>query len=309
MLIGILLLWYMGCQEEGLPEVESTDYTFIFWNSVGDQTVERAVFDQYTYLSDTTLYTEVKGIFGPSSLIVNSNTQMLYWVDYGTGQIMRGPWDGAGNPEVLYTTLQSGDGPVDVALDEENGQLYWTQPYDHLLVTAPADGSGPVDTLFNAADGLYGPWGIAFDPVYRYLYWVEYLDTEVWRIQVDTLAEAELLYAGGSGFLRPYVLAVSGQSNALYIIDNPPPGAGQSDRILRGSTDGSMPLETLYDEADGVNNAYNITIDASSGALYWLNQLSSGAVYRGNTDGMDPVECIPDIYLGMGLSIAHSPAY
>ncbi|GAA5023076.1 hypothetical protein GCM10011506_05670 [Marivirga lumbricoides] len=279
-----------------------TEQTYVFWTSLGDMKIMRAVYEEGQYLHIDTLYNMVKGLEGPSAIIADATNQLIYWTDFSTRQILRGPWDGGGNPELLYAAPYNSHGPVELTLDFETQLLYWTQPYDDLILSAPADGSGQVDTLFTSTDGLSGPWGIALSA--GYLYWVEFLDNEIWRVNLSDRGNPELLYAGGSGFLRPFGVAISEVTDELFITDNALPGAAFSDRILKGSPDGRKKLEIVYDGEDNVSNAYNVLVDGDD--LYWHNQLNDGGIYKGSIYGGQPVQLVSSSNVGQGLAIARS---
>lgn len=299
-------LFLTACSEKDPVPVQQKEYTYIFFTSLGDQTIERAVIENEQVIETEILYSSIKGLEAPSAIVSDERTEMIYWTDFSTKQILRAPWDGRANPEVLYTVPDQGDGPVELALDPIAQKIFWTQPFDDLILTAPTNGSGPVDTLFSARDGIDGSWGIALQVSEGYLYWIEYMDNEVYRARMDG-SHPELLYAGGSGFLSPYGLAISEATGELFIADNPVPGAGQPDRILRGSLDGKKKLEMVYSLTDSVSNAYNIAIDEETGSLYWHNQLSKGSIWRGSLDGNhQPEKLIGNVNIGQGLSVARS---
>ena len=291
-----------SCSDSEDPLPEYPEYTYLFWTSLGDRKILREVYEKGQYLRTDTLFNSVKGVEGPAAIIADPGNQRIYWTDFSKRQVVRASWDGTGNPEVLYATPFNTRGPVELVLDGEAQQLYWTQPFDNLILTAPADGTGPVDTLFTAEEGIHGPWGIALSG--GYLYWVEYEDNELWRVEMGMRAAPELLYAGGSGFLNPYGVAIHEATGELFITDNALPGAAFSDRIMRGSIDGSLPLETVYDLEDGVDNAFTMVIDEPEGHLYWHNQREEGGIYRGNVFGEQPVELVTPSHVGQGLALA-----
>ncbi len=296
-----LACWACSDDDPIVPE-EPEEYTYVFWTCAGDRTIEQAVFEDDLLVARNVIY-QGEWETAPSEIVADAGNKLLYWTDFETRQVLRLLWDGASEPEILYTTSNEGGGPIGLALDRRRRQLYWTQPYEDLILRAPADGSGPVDTLFTSWDGINGAWGIGIQVANGYLYWAEYRDAQLYRIPVDLSAPPDLIYAGGSGFLRPYGLAVSDDSEALFIVDNPLPGAGKSDRIYRGTTDGRAGLQAIY--ADGeVSNAYNMTILPEDNAVFWLNQLNSGSIYRGSMDGTAPaVLLIDNINIGEGLAV------
>lgn len=298
-----ILLGVTSCLSEDEGPQPLADYTYLYWTGLNERRISRAAYLDGEWQQSEVVYEGLKGVGGPTGLAVDVFGGILYWADFENRQILRGAWDGSANPEVLYTAPWSGYGPLEVVLDKKTDRLYWTQPFEHLVLTAPVDGSGPVDTLFAAADGVNGAWGISLES--EYLYWIEYGDNELWRAHIDNDSEAELLYAGGSGFLNPYGIAVSEATGELFITDNALPGAAYTDRILKGSTDGQLPLQTLYDEADGVDNAYAVVVDEQTGHLYWLNQLNDGSIYRGDIYGGPTEALITGVEVGQGLCVVH----
>ena len=301
-IIFFSLFLISSCSDSEDPLPEYPEYTYLFWTSLGDRKVLREVYEKEEFLRTDTLFNSVKGVEGPTAVITDAINQRVYWTDISKRQVVRASWDGTGNPEVLYATPFNTRGPMELVLDSEAQQLYWTQPFDNLILMAPADGTGPVDTLFTAEEGIHGPWGIALSG--GYLYWVEYEDNELWRVEMGMRAAPELLYAGGSGFLNPYGVAIHEATGELFITDNALPGAAFSDRIMRGSIDGSLPLETVYDLEDGVDNAFTMVIDEPEGHLYWHNQREEGGIYRGNVFGEQPVELVTPSHVGQGLALA-----
>lgn len=301
-LLLFLLFSIWSCSDDDPIVPEEQEYTYIFWACAGDRTIERAIFEDDLLVTRSIIYQGERET-APSEIVADANKQMIYWTDFETRQILRTSWNGTDSPDTLYTTSNAGGGPIGLALDLSKQQLYWTKPYEDLIMRAPADGSGPVDTLFSSNDGINGAWGIGIQVAAGYLYWVEYRDAEIYRIPIDLPGSPERLYAGGSGFLRPYGLSVSEDNNSLFIVDNPLPGAGKSDRIYRGATDGSVSLQEIYTEGE-VDNAYNMAVIPEDDAIYWLNQLNSGSIYRGSMDGTaPPLLLIDDINIGEGLAV------
>ncbi len=303
-LLFVLFLTCWACTDDDDPFVpeETKEYTYIFWASAGDRTIERAIFDGDSLVERTVIY-QGEWESAPSEVVVDPDKQLVYWSDFETQQILSISWDGQGPADTLYSVSSAGGGPIGLAIDASGRQLYWTKPYEDLIMRAPADGSGPVDTLFTSDDGINGAWGIGISLAAGYLYWVEYRDAQVYRVPVGLTEAPDLVYAGGSGFLRPYGLAVSDDSNDLFIVDNPLPGAGKSDRIYRGTADGSTGLQAIYTDGE-VSNAYNMVFLPDDDAVYWLNQLNSGSIYRGNMDGTAPATVlIDDINIGEGLAV------
>ena len=301
-LMGLAAMLLVSCDttEDSVPWVEQT---YLFWTSASDHAILRATLDVTTgdAVHIDTLYTAVDGVFSPASIVVDENAAILYWADYGTGDIVRASALGQGPMDILYTVSAEMPGPVGLTLDEGQQRLYWTQPWNDLILGAPASVGGIVDTVLSAANGVDGGWGVALQAAAGSLYWVEYLDIELNRTWLDGAGVVQTLYAGGSGFLRPFSVAVQG--DALYIVDNPLPGTALPDRILRGDAGGATPLTTLYDV--DVDNAYALAIDTRRDMLYWVNQLDDGSIWRGPIrGGTTPVKVIDRVRLGQGLAVA-----
>jgi len=299
--IGLTVIFLIGCSGEDAPGPASRD-RFIFWTSLVDGSITRATLLKDTAVMHKVLYDSTDGLEAPSGLAVDESAGMLYWTDFSTRQIVRAPWDGSGKIEVLYTVPDPGLGPEELALDVEAGMLYWTQPFDDLILRAPASRHGRVDTLYSHKDGINGAWGIDLQLAEGYLYWIEFIDVELYRAPLSGGAP-ERLYAGGSGFLKPYGLAL-GAGEDLFIADNAPPGAGQPDRVLLGSIDGTRKLTEVYTAREGFSNAYSLKVDVQDGYLFWHNQLEEGAIYCGATDGsMTAKPIVTGIRIGQGLAI------
>jgi hypothetical protein len=292
----------VSCDTTGDP-VPWVEQTYLFWTSASDHAILRATLEVTTGdpIHIDTLYAAADGVFSPASIVVDETGGMLYWADYGTGDIVRASALGEGSMEILYTVPAEMPGPVGLTLDEAQQRLYWTQPWNDLILGAPASGGGTVDTVLSASNEVNGGWGIALQAAAGSLYWVEYLDVELNRTWLDGAGVVQTLYAGGSGFLRPFSVAVQG--DALYIVDNPLPGTALPDRILRGEAGGATPLTTLYDV--GVDNAYALAVDTRKDMLYWINQLDDGSIWRGPIQGSTtPVKVIDRVRLGQGLAVA-----
>lgn len=294
---------FSACQEDEVL-LRQKEITYIFWGTLGSSTIERARIEGEILIEQAILYDADDGVEAPTSVAVDTENRMIYWVDFDARKIVRGSWDGQQVPEVLYTISQLDIGPVELTLDSDGGYIYWTQPFDDLILRASATGNGGVDTLFSSKDGVKGAWGINVEVTNGYLYWVEYQDVELYRARLDGWSP-ELLYAGGSGFIKPYGLSVDIKNQILLVADNPPPGGGLTDRIMRGSLDGTDPLVTLYDQDDGVNNVYHLFVEPTSGKIYWHNKLSDGAIWQGSIgDVSKPKKLIEHIDIGQGLAVA-----
>ena len=302
-LLFLLMAFWACSDDDNDPSVpDEQEYTCIFWACAGDRTIERAIFEGDSLVARSVIY-QGEWETAPSEVVVDPDKQLVYWSDFETQQICCIPWGGQGAAKTLYAVSSAGGGPIGLAIDASGEQLYWTKPYEDLIMRAPADGSGPVDTLFTSDDGINGAWGIGISLAAGYLYWVEYRDAELYRVPADLSASPDRIYAGGSGFLRPYGLAVSDDSDDLFIVDNPLPGAGKSDCIYLGTTDGRTGLQAIY-TAGEVSNAYNLVVIPEDDAVYWLNQLNSGSIYRGSMDGTAPATLlINDINIGEGLAV------
>jgi hypothetical protein len=297
---SMLLVVACDTGDEVVPDVEQT---CVFWTSASDHAIMRASLDMATgdVSHVDTLYDATDGVLSPVSVVVDTYAGLIYWTDYGTGKIVRAPALRHGPVEILYTVPVEMRGPIGLTLDESNERLYWTQPWNNLILGAPAAGDGAVDTVLSASGGLNGGWGIALQASAGALYWVEYLDVELNRTWLDGAGVVQRLYVGGSGFLRPFSMVV--HDDALYIVDNPLPGAALPDRILRGDAGGAAPLTTLYDI--GVDNAYALAVDTRRDMLYWVNQLDEGSIWRGPVaGGTPPVKVIDRVRLGQGLAVA-----
>ncbi|MCD9019100.1 NHL repeat-containing protein [Parachryseolinea silvisoli] len=300
--IGLVAMLLTSCDTTDDP-VAYVEQTYLFWTSASDHAILRASLDVTTgdAVFIDTLYAANDGVFSPAAIVVDKAAAVLYWTDYGTGDIVRAPALRKGSMEVLYTIPADMPGPVGLTLDEVQQRLYWTQPWNDLILGAPASGGGTVDTVLSASSGVDGGWGIALQTEAGSLYWVEYLDVELNRTWLDGTGVVQTLYAGGSGFLRPFSVAVDG--DALYIVDNPIPGTALPDRILRGDAGGAAPLTTLYDV--GVDNAYALAVDTRQGMLYWVNQQEEGSIWRGRVQGgTTPAKVIDRVRLGQGLAVA-----
>jgi hypothetical protein len=300
--IALAAMLLISCEAADGP-VPLVEQTYLFWTSARDHAILRATLDVITGapIHIDTLYATADGVFSPASIVVDETAAVLYWTDYGTGDIVRASALGQGSMEILYTVPAGMPGPVGLTLDEAQQRLYWTQPWHDLILGAPASGGCAVDTVLSASNGVDGSWGIALQAAAGSLYWVEYLDVELNRTWLDGTGVVQTLYAGGSGFLRPFSVAVQG--DALYIVDNPLPGTALPDRILRGDAGGAAPLTTLYDV--GVDNAYALAIDTRRDMLYWVNQLDDGSIWRGPIQGgTSPVKVIDRVRLGQGLAVA-----
>jgi len=300
--IVLVVVFLIGCSGEDDTMRAAPGDRYIFWTGLVDGSITRATLANDTAIMHTVLYDSADGLEAPSAIAVDESARMLYWTDFSTKQLLRAPWDGKGIIEVLYTVPGPGLGPEELALDPQAGMLYWTQPFDDLILRAPMAGHGRVDTLYSRKDGVNGAWGINLQLAAGYLYWIEFIDVELYRAPLSG-GVPERLYAGGSGFLKPYGLAL-GKGKDLFIADNAPPGAGQPDRILLGSTDGTRQLTEVYSARDGFSNAYSLKVDVQEERLFWHNQLDEGVIYCGSTDGtMIAKPIVTGIRIGQGLAI------
>lgn len=234
-----------------------------------------------------TLYGPTDGIGSPHGLVIDGSTGSIYWADYANSRIMAGNLDGSGSPEVLYNHQDGVNRPVVLALDARQDRLYWTEP-DHDRIMWASMRNGSPRELYGGRNGVDRPFGIVLDPVRGYAYWAEAGDGQVVRGSLDGRDPPVILYHGAHGLLAPFGLALDAAANYIYLLDNPVPvsaGKDRADRLWRGRLDGRGPLEVLYDQADGVRNAYSMLVDPRRQRIFWLNQLEPSVIMQGDPEG------------------------
>jgi hypothetical protein len=234
----------------------------------------------------------------------------MYWADYTNSRIMAGNLDGSGRPEVLFDRQDGVNRPVALALDALHRCLYWTEPDHDRIMGASLSGGNPRE-LYGRRNGVDQPFGIALDPVQGYAYWVEAGDSQVVRGSLDGRGSPIILYHGAHGLRAPFGLALDAAANRIYFLDNPVPvssGEDRPDRLWRGRLDGTGTLEVLYDEADGIHNAYSILVDPRRQRIFWLNQLEPSVIMRGDPEGSTPAGVFVGVS-GIGFAVAlYDPA-
>lgn len=200
--------------------------------------------------------------------------------------------------------------PVALALDALHHRLYWTEPEHDRIMWAFLGGSNPRE-LYGRRNGVDRPFGIALDPVRGYAYWVEAGDRQVVRGSLDDGSLPVILYHGTHGLQAPFGLALDAAANQIYLLDNPVPVSGgeyRQDCLWRGRLDGTSGLEALYDQTDGVHNAYSILFDPRQQRIFWLNQLEPSVIMRGDAEGSEPAGTFAGVS-GIGFAVAlYDPA-
>jgi hypothetical protein len=257
-----------------------------------------------------TLYGATDGIGSPHGLAVHGQAGRMYWADYANSRIMAGSLDGSGRPEVLFDRQDGVNRPVALALDALHHRLYWTEP-DHDRIMRASLGGGNPRELYGRRNGVDRPFGIALDPARGHAYWVEAGDGQVIRGNLDGGSSPVILYHGAHGLQTPFGLALDAAANRIYLLDNPVPVSGGEDRpdcLWRGRLDGTDGLEVLYDEADGVHNAYSVLFDPRQQRIFWLNQLEPSVIMRGDAEGNTPAGIFGGAG-GIGFAVAfYDPA-
>jgi hypothetical protein len=308
-LFGVLLTFIHACQtaqdaEPTLPPEQKA--IMLYWTEVGSQQPKIARRKLEVQKEDDkkveVLFDKQDEVWGPQGLVVDKKQGRVYWADYGNVQILMGNMDGSGSPTVLYDQNDGLEGPLAIALDTLQQALYWSDLRKHQIIKGDTRGTTPVAMVYGYEDGLRGVTDL--EVIGEHLYWVEYMDRQVMEGNTNGEQTPHILYDGRHYLYQPYSIEIDFARHYLYILENPLPGVGLGDRIVRGSLDGADQLITLFGKKDSVSNAYSMVLDKAGNHIYWLNLLEDGAIWRGNLSGFQPAEkIVENIYLGFGVDV------
>jgi hypothetical protein len=138
------------------------------------------------------------------------------------------------------------------------------------------------------------------------LFWAEFADKEILSGNTEGAGAPSILFNEADGLQRPFDVAVDLINQKIYMVDNPQPiDSTDSDRILVGNLNGSGSLTTLYEGVgDNIDNCFSIALDLTGRKIYWLNQLESGQIARGDLDGAFGSQVVADsITTGINLTL------
>jgi sugar lactone lactonase YvrE len=308
LLIGTVL---SGCGREEPPLPGNAGDAFrnyLYWTDLTGSRILRTPANGTGKVD--TLYGPVDEIGSPHGLVIDGLSGRMYWADYTNGRIMAGNLDGSGRPEILFNRQDGVSRPVALALDALHHRLYWTEPDHDRIMWVSLPGGSPRE-LYGRRNGVDRPFGIALDPARGYAYWVEAGDGQVVRGSLNGGTPPFILYHGTHGLQAPFGLTLDAAANRLYVLDNPVLVSGSkegTDRLWRGRSDGTGTLEVLYDEADGVRNAYSVLVDPRRQRIFWLNQLESSVIMQGDLEGSTPAGTFSEVS-GIGFAVAlYDPA-
>lgn len=247
----------------------------------------------------TDLYDTTDGLTLPTFLAITDLTppplpppyipgQQVYWS--GDDRIYKAPLDGLGTPTVVYSKANGLENPEGIVANFETGDLFWTQGStvtNTAIMAGRMDGSIAPTVLFDRFDGaaVQDPHGIAADFTAGKLYWADSQDDSIRCGNIDGSDEPIALFSGSTDMVyRPHGLALDVDGGKIYWADR---GRGRTpgfSRIAVGSIDGSGSPTVLFDDSDGLVEAYGIAIDVDAGLVYW-SDYAAGKLQVGNIDG------------------------
>lgn len=207
---------------------------------------------------------------------IDTTTNQIYWTDRGSQLIYKRNLDGSGETYSLNFGFDPGAGtPVGLAV--ANNKLYWADVSTNQIKQANTDGSN-TKILFDASSTIYD-----VEVAGNYVYWTEGDNKQVFRGSISGGNTKETLFTSTDGLARPLGLKIDTKNGKIYITDNPSATDTSKDRIVVGNINGSGALTTVFDNKDGVENPWGLTLDIDRNKIYWRNRGSGkGALRRGN---------------------------
>jgi len=228
------------------------------------------------------------GVPGTSSiqgLVLDAESQRIYFTDAGLSQIRRVDVTGA-NPQILVDAAQT-VAPEGIDLDVAGGKIYWSEPATGLIQRANLDGSN-VEVVIDLAPGQ--PEGIALDLENNQLYFADRGTGNIGRIGIPAKMPPEVIVSA----MNPRGIVLDLPSERLYFSDS---GTGS---IVSADLQG-MNLQVL---ADGLMTPEGLDLDPVFRMLYWTDSgadtISRVSVPRSGTlDGaLGEVEVILEMLNG-----------
>lgn len=208
------------------------------------------------------------------------NVYYLTFAPPNTAQIKKSVFD----PPAIQTIYEkNGVNLTALVMDLSGSKAYFA--IDGAIGRSNLNGTN-AETLFDASETQSDVYDLSLDPVHEYIYWSSSNALAIYRGKMNGSGAPELLYDnGGSGIEYVTGITYLDSQDKLYFIDlNSETFFG---RIWRASPNGSGTPELLFDDSDGLENTYDIKIDAAGGKMYILDQNGSGTfrLMRGNLDG------------------------
>lgn len=113
------------------------------------------------------------------------------------------------------------------------------------------------------------------------LYFTDYSGNSVNKIDLmNNPNESTILFENADGIVEP--LSVSLTSDGYLIV-----AEESENKIIKIKNDGTGGIVTLYDSGDGLDGPTAITIDNTTGIIYWCNS-GTNQIMKGSDDGADP---------------------
>jgi len=209
--------------------------------------------------------------FGVASLVLESSSGKMYWIDQLRATIQRANLDGTDLEDLLIGISP----PQGVAVDAKTGKLYWTGWAE--LMRANLDGSS-VEYLAYVGCGIGELSAIELHLKTGKMYWISNTDCGgplLHRANLDgTNIEGNLLGTAGP----PFSISLDHSESKVYWTN----GLYEPFReIRRANLDGSE-SETLI---DSLTAPAGIALDPQTRKIYWTGSL--GTISRANYDGSD----------------------
>ncbi len=251
----------------------------MYWVNKVDKTIMSADVD------GTNVKIESSGVYTPSCLAIDTNSQRLYFFDENTFSIVRTKYDGSAAQNLVF--VGSGSKVHGLAFDFDAGKMYWTDEGDRKIERANLDGSGREEVLVFGPGSK--PWGIDIGPgrpvdVPRSKgpFWAEEDKQLVNRSELDGTNLQTVV--SGQNNIESLKFDTVGQ-RLYWAYDN---------KFVNSATPrGADVLSVIDCNSLACNDLTGIALDPAGVKIYLVDK-SNSEIYRANLDGSGFETLIPD---------------
>ncbi len=261
--------------------VDSTNEK-LYWANFGGQTLDRSDLDGN---NNETLFNNGDGVAASAGISLDIANGLLYWVN-ANGIIYRGNSDGSGALTQLFDVSATDSTSQGVGVSPDGTQILFTG--DVNIYSGASDGSGTASTAVNLSNAPYTPGYLAIDVSSRELFFSDsFPSAGIKKVDLEFEAITSGILEGTISTLFDNAtdnvtdvsgLAYDSSSDLLYWSDS------ATQKIQRGSNDGTGAVTDLYDNGDGLTFPQDLVLDADADLLYWIDA-NDVTILRANADG------------------------
>lgn len=194
--------------------------------------------------SGNNVETLLSDLGSPTDIVIDKNSEFIYWTEQSSGLIRRCPLDMSTTPENVVSNLTE---PYYLAVDFAEQKIYWSDFDNSIIHCSNLDGTN-IDTLIT---GLARVRDIVTSPVNDKIFWCDRNSHKIQCANYETLNNIEDVFTSADGLDRPHGMVMDQSSELLYWTDT------RTSSIHRGKVDGTGEVDGIV---TGLKGPWGITI-------------------------------------------------